>query len=436
MNAAGLEHGYREKRWSSWAVPLDFAWALAGNLASSASQWLSIVLLARLGSPDLVGQYALALAVTSPIFLLAGCNLRTIQATDVPAATSWSTYWAIRLLTSTLAALVTGVVVCWGSYSRTATHAILILAAAKFFDSLADTVYGQLQRCERMDRIAISMILRAVLSLAGLSAGLQLTLSAAAAAAGVLLASVLVLWLYDVPSLKLAIEPSVGAKFRLLPTGRAWMGQALSVMRLALPMGVLMALVAVNAYLPRYWLARALGEHELGVFAAISYISLAANLAIMALGQVLSSRLARLHVARESAGFRRWSLVLGLLAVLVGTVSVLVAWLWGETVLEFLYGAPYRGFGSIFVCLMISGAFSYTASACGYVLSSVRCFVPQIPLLIATTLTMMIAMSILVPRYGLTGAALAQASGYALQTVLTLTVAVRIYREISNLAPS
>ena len=61
----------------------NFAWTTVGNAAYSACQWALVCLLAKLGSPEMVGQYALGLAVTTPVLMLGQLNLRAVLATDV-----------------------------------------------------------------------------------------------------------------------------------------------------------------------------------------------------------------------------------------------------------------------------------------------------------------------------------------------------------------
>ena len=67
------------------SLPRNLAWTLAGNVVYLASQWAMLVVLAKLGSPELVGQLAPDLHVTTPIFLFANLRLRAVQAT-VPAS--------------------------------------------------------------------------------------------------------------------------------------------------------------------------------------------------------------------------------------------------------------------------------------------------------------------------------------------------------------
>src|SRR4051812_10305666 len=58
------------------------SWVLFGNLAFAGSSWAMMTVLAKLGTPRMVGQYALALAITQPIVTFAMLHLRSVQATD------------------------------------------------------------------------------------------------------------------------------------------------------------------------------------------------------------------------------------------------------------------------------------------------------------------------------------------------------------------
>ena len=61
----------------------NFSWTFVGNIIYAASQWGMLVVLAKLGSPEMVGQFTLGLAVTAAIILFANLQLRQIQTTDV-----------------------------------------------------------------------------------------------------------------------------------------------------------------------------------------------------------------------------------------------------------------------------------------------------------------------------------------------------------------
>ncbi|GIS58763.1 MAG: hypothetical protein CM1200mP2_09880 [Planctomycetaceae bacterium] len=47
----------------------NFAWTLPANLAYAACQWGILVVLAKVGSPELGGLFVLAMALTAPVFV-------------------------------------------------------------------------------------------------------------------------------------------------------------------------------------------------------------------------------------------------------------------------------------------------------------------------------------------------------------------------------
>ena len=61
---------------------VNTSWAFAGNAVYAGGQWAVLVLLVNALSPAEVGRYAYALAVTSPIFVLASVRLRHVLATS------------------------------------------------------------------------------------------------------------------------------------------------------------------------------------------------------------------------------------------------------------------------------------------------------------------------------------------------------------------
>src|SRR5512143_2641504 len=60
----------------------NFSWTLAGNIVYAGCQWGVLVILAKLGTPEMVGQFALGLAVTAPVIIFANLALRGVQVTD------------------------------------------------------------------------------------------------------------------------------------------------------------------------------------------------------------------------------------------------------------------------------------------------------------------------------------------------------------------
>jgi O-antigen/teichoic acid export membrane protein len=194
-------------------------------------------------------------------------------------------------------------------------------------------------------------------------------------------------------------------------------------------LGFIPLLVSLNGYLCRYWLAHFRSEAEVGVFSAIAYITVAANTVVMALGQAAGPAMARSYVNGEVRAFWRQSLRLALVGTLLGIGGILAAWQWGGPLLRLFYGAAYAMHSNAFLVLMAGGAVGYLAACAGYTLSSARCFLPQLPMLAVVAAAISVACWFLIPKYGIQGAALAQAIGYGVQLALS-AVLLRIRRPI------
>ena len=178
----------------------NFTWTFAGNVVYSGSQWGMLMVLAKLGSPEMVGQFALGLAVTTPIIMFANLQLRGVQATDARREYRFGHYLALRLLTTALAILVITGIVFGSGYRQKTALVILAVGASKAFESISDVVYGLLQHHERMDRIALSMMIKGLLSLSALGAAVYLTRSVFWGASALAVVWAILLIAYDLPT--------------------------------------------------------------------------------------------------------------------------------------------------------------------------------------------------------------------------------------------
>src|SRR5262249_58494076 len=82
---------------------------------------------------------------------------------------------------------------------------------------------------------------------------------------------------------------------------------------LAFPLGVVMALISLTSNIPRYFIETYFGIRELGIFAALLYVTTAGMTLISAIGNSLTPRLARMSGSGDRHGFGR--LVVAFVAV-------------------------------------------------------------------------------------------------------------------------
>jgi len=287
----------------------------------------------------------------------------------------------------------------------------LVVAAvgtAKIFESVSDVFYGLMQKHERMDRIAKSMMIKGPLSLAALAFGTYLSHNVAVGVAAMAMVWLGVLILYDMRSGNIILRPCDGSQSDSALCAPLWDRTVLrNLAWLAAPLGVVMMLNSLNANIPRYVVEHHLGQWELGIFAALAYLQLAENTVVTALGQSATPRLAAHFAQRRIAAFRGLNVRLLLIGLAIGGGGVLLAVFFGHALLTLIYRSEYAEYSSVFVWLMIGAALSNVAAFLGYGLTAARRFHIQMPLLIAESLVLTGACFYFVPRSGLLGAAVA-----------------------------
>lgn len=394
----------------------NFSWTFVGNATYAACQWGMLIVLAKLGSPEVVGQFTLGLAVTAPIIMFTNLQLDIVQATDAKKQYLFSDYLGLRLLGTVVALIAILIVTFAAGYRFQTSLVILFVGLAKALESISDIFHGLIQQHERMDRIAISLIIKGPLSLLLLSLGLYISGNVVWGVAGLVIAWAVVLVGCDIRNGALILNrmPQIRLKWETL-TKLLW---------LCLPLGLVKMLISFNTNIPRYFIEEYLGERELGIFAALAYLMVAGNMVIFALGESAVPRLSKYYVAGDSIGFRGLLLKLVGIAGLIGSIAIFLAAIAGKEILTLLYRPEYAEYNSLFLLLMIAAAISYVSSFLGYGMTSARYFNVQTPLFILVTITSAISCLWLLPEKGLIGAAIALIISAILQAVFSLGVII------------
>ena len=388
----------------------NFAWTALGNVVYSLCSWLMLSVIAKMGSPTMVGQFSLGLAVAQPVMVFSQLSLNQVQATDARCEYRFGDYLGLRMITNLLAMGALVWIALAGGYAREAGAVVVLSGVGLAFDGIGDTVFGLLRRHERMDRVAISMAVEGVLSLLLLTAGLHFLHSIVWAAAGSALASALVALAYDVPNAVILLRQSDDAEDGLLSRVRLpkphcdprVLGRLVWV---AMPLGVIMVLLSVNGNISRYFVAHYLGMRALGIFSALVSFVTVGRLVTTALGLSASPRLARYYAEGDREAFVGLQRRLLLIGAVVGAAAPLLAAVAGRRILTLFYTPEYAGHLDVFVLYLAAGGLSYVDGSIGWAITAARCFKAQAVSLAVLTVVITGASAWLVPAYGLRGAA-------------------------------
>lgn len=376
------------------SLPVSFGWVATGNLLYAVCQWAILVVLAKVGDAAMVGEYALALAITAPVVLLLGANLRSLVATDAQGSYSFNEYLAFRLLT-TAAALVV-IVALTVTVPRSSFGVLLAVGVAKAIEAISDLFTGGFQQHEAMSVASRSLVLRGTAGLLGLTATVLAGGSLALGICTLAAAWALVLLLHDRPTLERLVHGSLRPRFDA--------ARLHSLLGLAAPLGLVAMLVSLSLNIPRYVLQQSHGTESVGFYAGVASFLVTGMLLMNALGAAVAPRLARFHASNDLSAFRRLVRGLTATAVALGIASALVALVVGPVLLRTFFSPRYEPFADDLAWLMLAAPAAYVASLLSYAATAARSLRSQGVLLVLVCGVMGVSGLMWIPAFGVRGA--------------------------------
>jgi O-antigen/teichoic acid export membrane protein len=412
MSATNLVLGPQDAQAEAIPAPplrVSFSWTLAGNTIYAVTQFGVLSVLAKLGNPAVVGQYALALAISAPIFMFTNLQLRGVQATDARHQYQFADYFTLRCLATLVGVLTIIAVVALSHYDRTTKLVILLITLAKAIESFSDVIAGHLQKIERLDQAARALMIRGITSVVVFATLFWLTRSLVLSVLAQTVAWLSAILLYDFRVASRVLGP-VRLFFRFSP------GTLKNLVEVSWPLGLVMTLLSLNTNVPRYILEGRLGVAELGIFASLAYMLTAMNLIVLALGQSVSVRLSRFFAEGNQRSFNLLMRKLIIFSIGFGAVGAFLALVAGREVLTLVYRPEYAGHQDLLVVMVVDAAIMAVGSFLGFGMTAARSFRPQVPIMAASVIVSAALTFALIPRFGLMGA------GYALMIASLIRV--------------
>lgn len=371
-----------------------------GRLIFAASQWLLLILIARLTTPHDLGLFTYAIALTSPILLATQLNMRAYMATDSRAEFPFANYFATRILGTFLALLLVGGIALASGRELAVLALILAIAGYKATESISDVFYGILQRNEHVGPIARAVSARGVTAVVCMLAALVLTKSVLVGASCILAAWLFILVIHDYPVSRRELDGPV-----YTPRPNVW-----PVIRACYPLGITLGLMSLRINIPIYFIEARFGTEEVGYYSAISYFLVAGNLISGSLLQTVAPRLSRNFRDRDGSQFVRLLYRLVLVGGVIGLAGLALAATLGHWLLATMYGSAYAAYDDILIWIMVAAMIGYMSQFMGLSLTVSRLFRYH---LLAQSIGVIVVAGlswILVPTQGMIGGAMALAA--------------------------
>lgn len=248
---------------------------LTANLARYGGQLALLVVIAQTAGPEAVGRFALALAITAPIFILTGLGLRTVVVTLKTPFTLRDVF-TVRCAT-TAAAMAASLAAAF--LIPSADWAVVALVATiKAVDTFSDAIYGLYQLAGRFTAIPVLAVIQSAAYVGAVLAGGWATGDVVTALAGGAAASVVV------------VSPMVAHTFRaatvLGMAGRPGGRQARrELVRAGVPSGLAQGMISLVTAVPQLVLAEHAGTTATGRYAVLIYVIVSAELVMNAVNQ-------------------------------------------------------------------------------------------------------------------------------------------------------
>lgn len=381
----------------------NFSWVLAGNLVNAGCQFVLLIVLARWGSKETVGRFALATAIAAPIMTLSMLHLRALLATDVRAEYRLGDFVALRLLTTIAGWSLIIVVAGATGYSVETIYLIGTVGLIYAADALSDLLHGVFQRCERLDYAGVALVCKGPLGLLLVTVSMGLDSSLPRAVLALAISRWLILLSYELPQARRLSNTNSGGS-GLSP---AWCVR--HIIRLAIaasPLGITVFLISLRANMPRYLLEQHGGAGALGLFAGIIAMTQIGTPVVRAMTLAATPRLAHLHSSEKTSDFLWLTWKLSLFGALIGLTGLSASLLAGETILVMIYGAEFGQGSSILIILMGAATIAYASAPFGCAATASRRIRMQ-PLIHSANLILTAVIAWWAISWGLTALALA-----------------------------
>jgi O-antigen/teichoic acid export membrane protein len=310
---------------------------VAGIAAYAASQWLLMVIIARLGGVAMLGQYAFCQAVAFPVMMICRLGLRPILATDFRQAYAPSDVLTLSVVGG--GAGIMTVMLLSGLATAVSASGVLpvLLAITMAFEGIADVFHGVFDRRGQFTTGASLLIARSLTSLLAFLIAIVFSGSLVTAAFVRAAVTASVVLMIEIP---LAVGRQADGDPSLMPR---WNPPALAhLLRQALPAALTSYALAVETSIPRWVLGGTIGASSLGTFAAIAQISQFSQLIQAAFLQASLSHLTRIGDISQLSHIRQRCMKMLPTATVLGLLYLIAVIMLGGPLLAVVYGGVIR----------------------------------------------------------------------------------------------
>ncbi|WIF72399.1 oligosaccharide flippase family protein [Proteus vulgaris] len=384
------------------------SYTLVGNVIFALSQWLILIILNKFGNSTDVGVFTYSLAITTPIFLLSQCGLRSYLVIDIKKFFHFKVYLNLRILLSIIAL---GIIffICLFIEDSKIKYSILLISLFKLFDSIFDIYYGSYQRNFAMKRIAISRTIRAILNITFFLIIYLYSENLIYSLFGYSVSAILCYYFYD---------------FNYKEDGPTYINEPQSYKLLllsALPLGLTAVFISLNSSIPRVILENKTTLTEIGAFSSFFYLLQIAQIIIQSLCQAYSPHISQLHIEGDKKNLQKSIISLLTLTLFISFFFIASSLILKDLIFSLLFNKDFHIFHKTYDYTIYYSPLLFFMIAFGNISTALKKIKLQPYIFFFSTLLILPLSIICISKYNLNGAILAISISSSITVILMIS---------------
>jgi len=371
----------------------NIGYTFGGNLVFAFIKWLILILIVRFTTPEEVGNYTFAIALTTPLLLFVNMRLRLRYV--VEDNLSFKNVKSLRNILNIFCFILIffmGIV-----FFQNYIEYIVLVAMIKILDLQSEIYYSILHKKQNFKAISLMQLGKSIVIITTFF--LVLILSENVLLSLITQIFVQILWLFFIERKSTRYikfeENEINKKivYTIFLTG--------------IPLGIVQLLNSYNILVPRYVIESILSVKMVGIFASISYLLTIIDLFMNALSQNI---IVNVKNNIENGNFIKLKRFINKGVFIVSLVLVLVLiipiYFTSKPIINIVYGEMYAEHSDIFNIVAISIIFNFQGWIFDTVLMAFKVYKIQLVTSIITLLISVATSLVMISNYGLLGAAI------------------------------
>lgn len=315
-----------------------------GSFFYLACQWLITILVVHLGDFKMAGDLTIAISLSNTFSTIANFGMKNYQVSDTKNQYSASEYVSTRVVTCAVAIIIAVVFLGMnGHYTKAQCAVIFTYIVYRVIEAFVDVIQGIQQKAYRMDYIGISMIFRGIGTVLGFVLGLVGFKSLVWANLWMILLTLLVVVLYDMPKVFHLV------KIKIVLKRNIW-----NILWACIPLMITMFLTSSIVTIPRYYLEKMCGREIAGYYGSVATPTVIIQSLCIMIYTPITPIVAESYLDRRKKQY--YGIIFKTIAVMLGVSVVMCigAALLGKWGLTILFGQEIQKYAYLFTPIVLT----------------------------------------------------------------------------------